>query len=397
MKLTFILLAAGSSLRFKNTEKSIEKQFKIINGKTVLEICIENFIKLKLNSNFLLVVSKSKILQSSKICSKYNLPLPISGGKNRQDSVKIALKFLNSTKTKYVMIHDVARPFISKNVVIDLIQNMKHCSCVVPSLKVSDALIHYKNNNVHNYLNKNEYRLLQTPQICNYLNLYNSHIKNNDKKIFDDESSLLLEYNHKIKIISGDPKSLKITYKKDFVLFKNILQKTSMKKYITKVGLGYDVHKMVKKTSNTSSKKLMLGGLEIENGYYLKGHSDADVLLHSITDSIYGAMNDHDIGFYFPPEDNKWKNTNSFIFLNHALRKLKEKKGRLVHIDAVVITQTPKILDYVKKIKNKISLHSSIQSHQLSIKGKSNEEIGFIGRKEGIAVISNTTIKILDE
>ena len=108
-------------------------------------------------------------------------------------------------------------------------------------------------------------------------------------------------------------------------------------------------------------------------------------------------MNENDIGYHFPPSENKWKNCDSFVFLNHALSKLNEKNAELIHIDSVIITEIPRILDYVDEIKNKISNTSGIDKEILSIKGKSNEGIGFIGRKEGIAVFSNTTIKLLDE
>ena len=144
-------------------------------------------------------------------------------------------------------------------------------------------------------------------------------------------------------------------------------------------------------------KKLILGGLEINNGYYLEGHSDADVLLHSITDSIYGSINDLDIGYYFPPNDDSWKDCDSFIFLNHALERLEKKGGIITSIDSVIITETPKILDIVDKIKEKISMNSKIEKKYLSIKGKSNEGIGFLGRKEGIAVLTNTSVLIPNE
>ena len=157
-----------------------------------------------------------------------------------------------------------------------------------------------------------------------------------------------------------------------------------------RLGHGFDVHAF------TSGNHVILCGVKIPHRASLKGHSDADVLLHAITDSIYGALNENDIGYHFPPTENKWKNCDSFVFLKHALSKLKEKNAELIHIDSVIITESPKILDYVDEIKNKIANSTGINKKTLSIKGKSNEGIGFIGRKEGIAVLSNTTIKITD-
>ncbi len=398
MNLICIILAAGSSERFKTGDNNIEKQFYLINEKSVLEICIENFIKLNLETKLFIVVSKYRYDQASKICNKYNLSPPIIGGQTRQESVFKALKKINSYKPKNVIIHDGARPYINKDVIKKLISSMKNnLSCAVPTIKVSDAIIEHRVRNKIKYLNKKNYLLLQTPQICDFQNLLMSHKKVCKKQIYDDDSSLLMDNNFEIKYILGDPKSLKITYKEDLNLIKKILNNYPMKNYITKTGIGYDIHKLMKVNMKTKDKKLVLGGLRINNGYFLKGHSDADVLLHSITDSIYGALNEKDIGYHFPPSDKKWKNCDSFIFLKHSLDKLKEKNAELIHIDSVIITETPKILDYVDAIKNKISNSSGINKKILSIKGKSNEGIGFIGRKEGIAVFTNTTIKIVDE
>ena len=398
MDLIYIILAAGLSERFKSEHNIVEKQFYLINKKSILEICIENFINLNLDNKLFIVVSEARYNDAVKICNKYNLTSPIIGGKTRQESIFKALKKVENYKPKNVLIHDAARPYINKNIIEKLKDNLKNnISCVVPYLNISDAIIKkYSNKNVK-YLNKKDYLLIQTPQICNFKKLIMTHRKVYKKQNYDDDSSLLMENGFKVKYVEGDPKSLKITYEEDLHLTKLILENQLMKNYITKTGLGYDVHKLVKINSKTKGKKLILGGLRIDNGYFLKGHSDADVLLHAITDSIYGAMNENDIGYHFPPSENKWKNCDSFVFLNHALRKLSEKNAELIHIDSVIITESPKILDYVDEIKNKISNNTGIDKDILSIKGKSNEGIGFIGRKEGIAVFSNTTIKLSDE
>ena len=398
MDSVYVILAAGLSERFKSKNNNIEKQFYLINKKSILEICIENFLELKMGNKLFIVVSETRYNDAVKICNKYNLSSPIIGGKTRQESVLKALKKIEKYKPINVIIHDAAWPYINKNIIEKLKNNMKkNVSCVVPTLKVSDAIIKNKTNKKVKYLNKDNYLLIQTPQICNFENLIMTHKKVYKKQNYDDDSSLLLENGFEVKYIEGDPKSLKITYEEDLHLINSIIENQYMKNYITKSGIGYDVHKLVKINSKTKDKKLILGGLKIDNGHFLEGHSAADVLLHAITDSIYGALNENDIGYHFPPNENKWKNCDSFIFLKHALSILKEKNAELIHIDSVIITESPKILDYVDEIKNKISNSTGINIEILSIKGKSNEGIGFIGRKEGIAVFSNTTIKIIDD
>ena len=125
-------------------------------------------------------------------------------------------------------------------------------SCVVPTLKVSDAIIKKKTNKKVKYLNKKNYLLIQTPQICNFENLILSHRNVYKKQNYDDDSSLLIENGFEVKYIEGDPKSLKITYEEDLHLIKSILENQHMKNYITKTGLGYDVHKLVKINSKTN-------------------------------------------------------------------------------------------------------------------------------------------------
>lgn len=395
MDLIILLLAAGLSERFKKESKSAIKQLEVINEKTVLEICLINILNLDLNAKILTVASKETFLKTKLICKNLNILPPIIGGTTRQESVRKGLDSLKKINPHAIIVHDVARPIINKLVVNNLICNLKdNISCVVPYLKVSDSLAKVKINKNLERVNKSEYYLIQTPQICVYNDLKKAHSNIKDNELFDDESSLLSEKGFKIKTIQGDPKSLKITYKSDFELVKNILN-NDMKNYITKTGIGYDVHRLMKK-NNTSNpiKKLILGGLVLDNEYYLEGHSDADVLLHSITDSIYGSINEQDIGYHFPPNDVKWKNCNSFLFLNHALEKLKKKGGIITSIDSVIITETPKILDIVEQMKDKIAMNTKIKREVISIKGKTNEGIGFIGRKEGIAVFTNTTILV---
>ena len=128
----------------------------------------------------------------------------------------------------------------------------------------------------------------------------------------------------------------------------------------------------------------------------LIGHSDADVLLHAITDSILGVVNVGDIGLLFPPSDKKWINKDSSYFLKYAKMLLDKSNGKINNIDAVVICEKPKILDYSKQMQEKISHILKINPKRISIKGKTSESIGFIGREEGIAVMANTSIQIIE-
>lgn len=154
-----------------------------------------------------------------------------------------------------------------------------------------------------------------------------------------------------------------------------------------RIGLGYDVHKFVK------GRKLILGGVEIEHTRGLDGHSDADVLLHSICDSMLGAAGLDDIGHYFPNTDKKWKDISSLILLKECRKLISKKKLKIGNIDCTILLEDPKISPYINEMKNRISLALKIKKSQVSIKSTTSEGIGFIGRKLGCSAYTICLLK----
>ena len=218
-------------------------------------------------------------------------------------------------------------------------------------------------------------------------------MENNNKK-FEDESAVFLDNSMPVITIDGDPLTLKITYERDLNLLEPHLTK-NYNNYITKIGNGFDIHRF-DNSKKSDNNFILLGGIKIKASKPLIGNSDADVLLHAITDSILGVINKGDIGSIFPPSDEKWKNADSAIFLTHASKLLQDEKGIINNIDAVIVCEKPKILDYSKKIKNNIAKILNINEQKISIKGKTSESIGFIGREEGIAAMVSTAIQVID-
>lgn len=385
-----ILLAGGIGSRFSS---KITKQLIKINNKSILEICIENLKHNIGNIQIQLVSNKNNINEIILISKKYNLLEPIVGGKERQDSVYRGLIAIQPYFPEYVLIHDSARPIISRRVVKELLNLVKNKPvCVIPIIPVNDAVRVVKENKEIEYIDKKNHFLVQTPQLCCYKDLLLAH--QNTNKTFEDESSILISMGKKINTIKGDTMSLKITYKKDFEMLEPHL---NYRNYVTKIGVGFDIHRFNKTTINDKENFITLGGIKIKNKKSLIGHSDADALLHAITDSILGVINCGDIGLLFPPSDKKWENFDSSYFLKQAAILLKEKSGKIINIDAVVICEKPKILDYSNQIKERIGNILKINPNRISIKGKTSENLGFIGREEGIAVIANTSIQIIDD
>jgi len=154
-----------------------------------------------------------------------------------------------------------------------------------------------------------------------------------------------------------------------------------------RAGFGYDVHRLVK------GRKLILGGVSIPYSKGLKGHSDADVLLHSICDALLGAAGLSDIGHYFPNKDPKWKDISSIVLLNECSKLLKKKKLKICNIDSTILLEEPKISPYISKMKNNIAKTLKIKTSQLSIKSTTSEGLGFIGAKKGCSAYSICMLK----
>ena len=389
-EIIIILLAGGNGKRLSRT---INKQMIKVNDITVLEKSIINFQNYLPNIPIQIVSTKENLKNINKVAKKYNLYSPIIGGKERQLSVFNALKHIKNNNPKYVLIHDSARPIISKEVLNQLIQFKKtNFNCVVPTLPINDAIRLTSNDKIKGTLDKNDKVLIQTPQFCDYEVLLNAHI--NSEKLYEDESALLLSQSFEIDTVKGNPKSLKLTYIEDLHLLEPHLLKNEQK-YITKIGNGFDIHRF-DINSNNNKNFIKLGGIKINNSKSLIAHSDADVLLHAITDSILGIVNKGDIGSFFPPTDNKWKNAESSIFLKYAYKLLKEVGGIINNIDATVICEKPKILNYSQQIKDNIASILEINPEIISVKGKTSESIGFIGRQEGIAAMVVTLAQVIN-
>ena len=234
---------------------------------------------------------------------------------------------------------------------------------MVPVVNSKDSIKYKIQNQIFN-LNRDNSLLTQTPQAFRYKELYNLAIKQKQK--ITDEASLFINHNQKVKFILGENQNNKITYLDDI--------KTSK----TYFGLGFDIHKLVKK------KKLYLGGIRIPFHSGLKGHSDGDVILHAITDAILGATKKKDIGTYFP-NTKKFKNIRSPKMLKPIIENLYKSNFLINNLDINLICEQPKVSKYRDKIINSISKLTTLNKDQINLKGKTVEKLGLIGKEKAIA------------
>ena len=302
MSLFLVLLAAGDSKRFNS---NTPKPFYKINNKTLLEHsfnAFSSFIKIK---KTIIVYNKRHKKYLNKI--KFKNSVKIKGGKTRQQSTLKALNFINGMNCKKVLIHDAARPNPSKKLINNIITKLNNNHAVVPIIKSYDATKRFEKNFIFKNIQRDTLGFSQTPQGFTFKKIFLKH-KEYINESFDDDSSLFTIDGEKVLAINGNKSNLKITNKEDLDIFK------LLKKGKTYAGIGFDVHKLVKK------RNLYLGGVKIPFNLGLKGHSDADPVLHSIIDSLLGACKLGDIGKKFSNKNKKFKNIRSTILLKKVIK-----------------------------------------------------------------------------
>ena len=391
MKIFVIICAAGNGERFKDA--SIPKQFLPLKKKSVLEHSIDKFLGDNIIDHIVIASNPNHHIYLNPIKEKYrdnNKIEIINGGKNRIESVYNCLRHIETRGPDFVIIHDAARPNFDTKLIKGLLNAIDGFDCVVPVTTINDTIKKIDKRNVITVDRSNLFAT-QTPQIFKFQLLTESHrklqISETNVKITDDAQIMEL-FKKKINMYPNSSDNFKITTEDDYNLIKKIYSYDMGK---NRVGIGFDVHKF------GMGETIRIFGINIPFNKSLKGHSDADVGLHSITDAIYGSLGLEDIGYFFNPNDKKWKNTDSKVFLDDALKKLNEAKAKIINLDIVVICEEPKINPYRIEIKNKLADLIAINSSQISIKATTTEGLGFTGRKEGIAVQTIINIFSLEE
>ena len=367
MSIFLILLAAGESKRLKS---SVPKPYITVNNKKLLEHALNSFQNFRIIKKTVIVYNKKHKKHLNKLNPKNTLK--IAGGKTRQESTFKALKKIKKMNCKKVLIHDAARPFPSKKIINEIIKKLRTNHAVVPIIKVNDATKRVEKKIIFKNIKRNSLRFSQTPQGFTFKKIYEKHKKNMNTSV-DDDSALFTDDGEKVVSINGSKTNLKITDKEDLDIFKSLIKGKSY------FGIGFDVHRLVK------GRKLYLGGIKIPFVLGLKGHSDADPVLHALIDSLLGACRFGDIGKLFSDKNKKYKNIRSTILLRKVIELIKSKNFSINNIDINIIAQKPKIKKYSKKMIQTISKLCEINPNEINIKGKTTEKLGLIGKGKAIA------------
>ena len=384
VKIAQILVAAGKGARFKG---ELPKQYTELSGKSVLRHTLNNLQLACQDVSQIVIVHAEGDDQIEKAIEGF-APEPqlVIGGATRSLSVQAGMRALDSNPPDIVFIHDAARPFVSARVVNAMIEKLQTVQAVAPILPVVDAVKAYDDGKLGKDVERNNIRRIQTPQGFRYSDIWPAYKNMSGDENFSDDIAVARAAGLSIKSVDGDEKTFKITYPEDLEKARRLLKEET---YIA-TGTGFDVHRI------ESGDSLWLCGIEINAGFSLKGHSDADVGLHALTDAIYGALAEGDIGDHFPPTDAKWKGTESHVFLTHAKDRVTARNGEFQHVDVTLICEQPKIKPHREAMRAKIAALLDLPVSRISVKATTTEKLGFTGRGEGIAAQASATIKLPD-
>ncbi|PMP84909.1 MAG: bifunctional 2-C-methyl-D-erythritol 4-phosphate cytidylyltransferase/2-C-methyl-D-erythritol 2,4-cyclodiphosphate synthase [Thermodesulfobium narugense] len=389
MNIWAVIVAAGKGERLGSYKPLIK-----IGDKYMLEYSVETISKSNKIEGIVVVCLSNYIQFIRELLKKYDLvKYVVPGGKLRQDSVRKGILKVPET-AEFVLVHDAARPFVSVDIIERSINAaVQKGSCVV-CVGINDTVKRVEDGFIKETLDRDSIFLAQTPQIFKRKELLeafeNAILK---RLVFTDESSLMEFHGIRPFVVLGDNSNMKITYPQDLELVKNFInsdvdfKKLSEKVYEEEkvrkvqnyfVGVGEDIHPFDKE------RPLYLGGVLIPFEKGLKGHSDADVLLHALIDALLGASGLDDIGTLFPDTDPKYYGVSSLTLLQKVSTLVYSKGFKIQNIDMIVFAEKPKIRTFKDEIISVISNTLNIDKIKVNLKGKTAEGLGFLGREEGI-------------
>lgn len=386
MRVAAVIVAGGRGHR---AGAGKPKQYRLMGGEPLLRRTIRTFNEHPAVGRIVPVIHSEDLGDYAAavhgIDKKCTAPVP--GGVTRQLSVYAGLAALEKSPPEIVLVHDAVRPLFSQALLGRALETMKSASAAVPVTPVTDTVKRVdETGRVTETLDRNALRLTQTPQIFSYRKLWDAHRSANAKGLqdFTDDASLAEWAGIPVATFPGEAGNVKFTTADDF-LRADVLSGVL---YEFRNGTGFDVHAF------GPGDHVTLGGVKIPHLKALTGHSDADVLLHAITDAVLGAIGEADIGTHFPPSEKKWRGAASGQFLTHAIELLQKMGGSIVNLDATLLCEAPKIGPHRDAIRRSIASISGIDARRVGVKATTTEQLGFLGRGEGIAAMASATVRL---
>jgi 2-C-methyl-D-erythritol 4-phosphate cytidylyltransferase / 2-C-methyl-D-erythritol 2,4-cyclodiphosphate synthase len=376
MTVTALIVAAGKGERLGG---DMPKQYRPIGGKPVLRWAAEAMAGSASIDQIRVVVGPGQQESAGAALEGLDVGPLIEGGAERSDSVLNGLHVIGGGT---VLVHDAARPFCPPAVVERLLSALEAHDGAVPVLPVADTLA-LGGAVLESPVDRKHLLRVQTPQAFHVEDLIYAY-EEAGRASATDESTVMLAAGLKVATVEGDLLLEKLTTPADWDRAEAILAS----RLISRTGMGYDVHAFA------GEGPIMLGGIAVPHSRGLAGHSDADVVLHAITDALLGAAGLGDIGEHFPPSDPRWKGASSDLFLSHAAGLIRTRGGIIDHVDVTIIAEEPKVGPHRSAIRMRVSEILGVRLDQVSVKATTTEGLGFTGRREGMAAQAVASIRL---
>ncbi len=366
-----IICAAGKGAR---TGFDKNKLLVSLNGEPVLKTTLSAFDFPNVEE-IIVTASQEDFADISAICSEFERTSVLLGGETRFHSVYNALKAVH---TDIVLIHDGARPFVTREIIESCIQSVKTYGSGICAIPCTDTVAFVKNDGIISVPDRSELRQIQTPQgffTENILSAYERAIES-ERTSFTDDSSVFNAYCGIPHICDGAKENTKLTYADDF------------RPDTFRCGFGIDTHAFGKEQDF-----IVLGGVKIPSHSGLIAHSDGDVLVHAVMDALLSAAGLKDIGYYFPDTDEKWKNANSMKMLEQVLALIQEQGFAVHNLSVAVQAEKPRLAKFIDEIKLSLSSALKIDPSRIGLTAGTNEGLGYVGEGKGITVNAYVLIK----
>lgn len=373
-----LIVAAGRGTRAGG---EIPKQWQTLGGRRVIDWTLGVFRSHPDISQIVVVLHPDdmELLPDADL-------LRVEGGATRSASVRAGLEALVDHAPDTVLIHDAARATLPDHLITRILSMLSDVDAVAPGVPVSDALWSSTAEGapeVDGTVDRTKLWRAQTPQSFKFTAILDAHRAHGEDAA--DDVEVARRAGIEVKICEGDPDNLKITTPNDFTRAERILKERQGGMDI-RVGNGFDVHRF------GPGDHVTLCGIQVPHNRALQGHSDADVGLHTITDAIYGALAEGDIGTHFPPSDPQWKGAASDTFLRHAVQLAGQRGFQISNVDLTFMCEMPKIGPVAEAMRARVGEIMGLDVDRISVKATTTERLGFTGRGEGIAATATVTL-----
>ncbi|MDQ0317651.1 bifunctional 2-C-methyl-D-erythritol 4-phosphate cytidylyltransferase/2-C-methyl-D-erythritol 2,4-cyclodiphosphate synthase [Amorphus orientalis] len=386
-RIAAIIVAAGRGVRARDGDGSLPKQYRPIGGRPVLRRTLDALLADPRIGRVACVIHPDDAdLYADIAPADPRLLAPVGGGRSRQESVQHGLERLAQESPDIVLVHDAVRPFVTGELIDRLLTNLQTADAAIPALPVTDTVKRVDAaDTVLETVPRADLRAVQTPQAFRFAPLIDAHRRaaRDDPDRFTDDASIAEWAGLTVATVPGDPMNKKLTTAADIAEADRQLSVME-----TRVGSGFDVHRFGPGSS------VWLAGVEIPHDQALVGHSDADVGLHTLTDAIFGALADGDIGSHFPPSDAQYNGATSDRFLAFAAERVRERGGRILHLDLTLICERPKVGPHRDAMRARIAEIAGVSVARVAVKATTSERLGFTGRGEGIAATAVATLSL---